>query len=182
MSTACPACGESKTATHRTPDHGASPGPGNSQRFPASATASIAAWPTARWSGVLRLPPGHAARWFPGDHELGAVPADRMRDVAAQRRAVLDRPVGVVEELHSLHTDDLGCRPLLGLAQRPTLRRRDRVDAGLTARHQQVDNGASLRGPAGDSAGGPVLEVVRVGDDCDQSSGSGLYGVGTGRS
>ena len=36
-------------------------GRGKSQRLPASATASIAACPTARWSGVLRLPPGQVA-------------------------------------------------------------------------------------------------------------------------
>jgi hypothetical protein len=103
--------------------------------LPASATALIAAWPTARWSGVeVAVRPRLAV--VPGNHELGAVLADRVRDVAAQRRAVLDRPVGVVEELHGLHTDDLRCRPLLGLAQRPALRRRNRVDPGLTARHQ----------------------------------------------
>ena len=91
--------------------------------------------------------------------------ADRVGDVAAQRGAVLDRPVGVVEELHDVHPDDPGRGPLLRLAQRAALGGRDRVDAGLAARHEQVGDAAPLGRPAGDGAGGAELEVVGMGDD-----------------
>ena len=165
MSTACPASGEAKTATHRTPGHGSRPGCREEPAVAGVGDASIAAWPTARWSGVLRLPPGQVVAVVAGDDEVGAVAADRMGDVAAQRGAVLDRAVGVVEELHDVDPDDPGRRPLLGLAQRPALGGRRSCRCRPHPGGQQVGDGAALGGPPGDGTGRAELEVVGVGDD-----------------
>ena len=68
--------------------------------------------------------------------DRGPVPADRPYDVAAQRRAVFDDAVAVVEELHDVHADGAGAGALLRLAQGARLIGVHPVDAGLSARGQ----------------------------------------------
>ena len=61
-STACVGNGDAFTKIRRAPLHGSSPSSsssGNTQRFPASRAASIAASPTLRWSAMFRPEPPH---------------------------------------------------------------------------------------------------------------------------
>ena len=73
------------------------------------------------------------------DDDLGPVPADREREVAPQRDAVLDQPVGMIEEL------DRRRRPTIAALARSSASRTrahsprfERVDPGLTAGHEQI--------------------------------------------
>ena len=49
-------------------------------------------------------------------HDLGPEPAIRGREIPAQRHAVLDRAVGMAEELDPRDADDRGALPLFFLA------------------------------------------------------------------
>jgi hypothetical protein len=99
-----------------------------------------------------------------GDHDVGLVPAHRGGDVAPQREAVLDEAVRMVEELDAGHADEGRARAFLRLAEPSALRGFDRVDPGLTPRHQQVRDRLALFGPAGHRTCGAVFEVVGVRD------------------
>ncbi len=95
------------------------------------------------------------------DDEIRSADPDLARDRATQRNAELDDTVGEsVEELHDVDPDPGGAGPLLLLAQRPGLRRRHGVDAGLPARHEQVGHGLARPHPPLDRGGRAVLEVV----------------------
>ncbi len=99
------------------------------------------------------------------DDQLWAVPADRLCEVAAQRHAVFDHPVAVVEELDGVHPHLGGAGTLLGLPQRPGPIRRNPVDPCLATRDKQVGDLPALRGPHRYRAGRSVLEVVRMSRD-----------------
>ena len=109
----------SGTAIHCTPAHGSSSSSGKIQRLAASATASIVARPTARWSALFHAGARLAAPALAvvlGDDDVGPVAADRGGDVAAQVEALDDAPVGMAEELDLRDADDRPAGPLLGLA------------------------------------------------------------------
>ena len=81
------------------PCHG-SPSSGNSQRFAASRHASIAARPTDAVVGVVdRAVVAPRELEVHRDHDIGAEPAVRRAEVASQGDPVLERAVGVAEEL-----------------------------------------------------------------------------------
>ena len=102
--------------------------------------------------------------------EVGLVPPDRGREIAPERQPVLHHAVDVtVEELDRLDADHGRAGALLGLPQRSGLGRRHAVDAGFTARDEQVHDLLARRGPAGDGTGRAVLEVVGVGDDAERA-------------
>src|SRR5579859_5004510 len=101
------------------------------------------------------------------DHHVGTEAAERRGKITAQRDAVLDEPVRVIEELHLADADDRGAPQLLFHPQRPDLSRRHARDAGLSPCREQVADLLALPGPAGDGGGRAVLEIVRVGDDGD---------------
>jgi hypothetical protein len=99
------------------------------------------------------------------DHHFGPVSANRRREVAAQRHAVADEPVRMVEKLDDLDAD-LGRRgALLRLAEWAALRGRERVDSRLSARSEEVGDVPALGRPAGDGGRTTVLQIVRMGDD-----------------
>ena len=100
-----------------------------------------------------------------GHDDVGALPADRRRDVTAQGEVLDDPPVGVAEELDRRHADDGTAGALLRLARGPGVVRRHRVDARLARRHEDVGHLATGGRPGRDRAGDAVLDVVGVGDD-----------------
>ena len=112
-----------------------------------------------------------------GHDDVGTQPPVRGREVARQREAVLDRAVGVAQELHFRHADDRRALPFLGLAQRARLGRRHAVDARLAARREDVRHLLALARPARDRARDAVLAVVGVRDDGHRTLPVLCYGV-----
>jgi len=100
-----------------------------------------------------------------GDDDVGTMPAHRAGDVAPQRQAVLEHPVGMVEELDGVDTDDRGRGALFLLAQRPGPFRVEPVDAGLPAGGPAVHAVLALRGPPRDRRGRAVFEIIGVRHD-----------------
>src|ERR671919_753908 len=100
-----------------------------------------------------------------GDHQLGALAPDGGGQVAPQRQAVLDRAVGVVEELDVGHSHHRGAVSLLAHPYPGALGGVHRVDAGLALADEQVGDPLALSGPAGYGGGTAVLHVVGVGHD-----------------
>ena len=167
-STAWVGCGDPTVSTVCTPGHGCRPSSRrsrNTQRLPASRTASMAARPTATWSAWLGGPPVESSRVAQADHDVGSVAADRRGDRAPQRQAVFQYPVGQAEELDVGDPDDRGCGALLGLAYGACLFRGHGVDTGLAACGQAVGDLLALSGPARDGSCGAVFEVIGMGDD-----------------
>ena len=120
------ASGDPPTQTARTPPHGSTPSTSwswKTQRLPASRTASRTACPAAMWSAWLRLRPPKVSWKLPVITISGR--CRRMTAVISRRsgHAVLQDPVGLVQELDGVDPDDPGRLDLLGLAHRAGTRR-----------------------------------------------------------
>ena len=100
-----------------------------------------------------------------GDDDIGAPVTDHPGDVAAQAGPIDDHSVVVVEELDDVDADLARTVALLLGPQRPGFLGGDGVDPGLTAGGQQVGDRLARLGPAVDSGGRAVFDVVRMGND-----------------
>ena len=136
--------------------------------------------------GHVERPPAPRLPEVDRQHHVGPVATDRRGQVAPQRHAVLDEAVDVtLEELDRFDADDPRAGVLLGLAHLRGLVGRHAVDAGLTARHEQVGHPLAGRGPLRDRARHAVLEVVGVRDDAERARpglGERLHASGRRRS
>ena len=102
-----------------------------------------------------------------GDHDVGPVPSYDVGDRGAQREAVLQHAVGLLEEVDRVHPDDPGRLDLLGLAHPAALVGGHPVDAGLAAGHHHVADPLPLAGPARHRGGRSELHVVGVRDNAE---------------
>ena len=104
-----------------------------------------------------------------GDHDVGTVPADLGGEQATHRHAVLQDPVGLVQEVDGVDADDARGLDLLGLADGPALVGCHAVDPGLAAGDHRVADPLALAGPPGDGGRGAELHVVGVRHDAQRA-------------
>jgi len=101
------------------------------------------------------------------EHDLGTKGADCSRDVAPQRLADLEAPVGVAEEADGAHAQLFGRGALLVTAEVRHLAAGNGqiLAARLAVRHDAVRDLDARVGPHRDGPCGAEIDVVRMGSD-----------------
>src|SRR5437867_13230297 len=87
---------------------------------------------------------------------------DSACNVPSEGQPIGEHAIRIVEKLHSVHTHYIRAASLFRLTQRAHFLRTHRVNTGLTTCHQDITYLLTLRRPARDGTGSPVLQVVRM--------------------
>ena len=105
-----------------------------------------------------------------GDHHrVGAELADLLRYRPPQLQVGFEEPIGKVEDLEVVDSDDGAGFALFAFAQGCHLVGMHIADAGLAAGQQQVGDLLALSGPLRHRCGGAVFHVIGMGDDAQEA-------------